>query len=226
MGTVVGSTWKNVSYMRALAITVSNPRTAKQRTQRGKFAACINFLQAISGFVRMGYSLYTKTLTPFNAAMSYLLRNAVKGEAPNVSIDYKRALVARGVLMPVFDEKVTLEAGKATFGWSDNSGLGDALGTDIVMVLVYNKERGMAVYDLDAAVRADTTAELTLPTEWDGEAVAVYLALCSEDGQRVSNSVCLKNDAYDGDSGSTGGETGGDGSGSGGSTGGGGNPLG
>ena len=38
VGTVIGSTWKDVSYMRAMAISVSNPRTPKQQTQRGKFA--------------------------------------------------------------------------------------------------------------------------------------------------------------------------------------------
>lgn len=55
VGTVIGSTWKDVSYMRAMAISVSNPRTPKQQTQRGKFAMSLNFLRSITPYVREGY---------------------------------------------------------------------------------------------------------------------------------------------------------------------------
>lgn len=208
VGTVVGSTWKDVSYMRALAISVSNPRTPKQQTQRGKFAMSMAFLRAIIPYVRVGYHPYAKGRTAFNAAMSYILRHAIAGSAPQLAVDYERVLVARGTLMPVFNASVVLTDGKLTLTWKDNSKMGDALSTDQAMPLVYNKERSEAYYDLEAATRADGTFQLTLPDGWDDEALAVYLAFRSEDGNRVTNSICLKDDAYEGDGGS-GGESGG-----------------
>lgn len=201
VGTVVGSSWKNVSYMRALAISVSNPRTPKQQNQRGKFALCMNFLTAITPYVRTGYRLFAQDHTPFNAAMSYLLRHAITGSAPNLKVDYKRAMVARGSLMPVFNAVASSANGKVSFTWKDNSGQGDALGTDLAMPLVYNKVKGEAIYTLSAATRKDAKAELELPDNWADDALAVYLAFSNENATRMTNSVCLLDDAYEGESG-------------------------
>ena len=38
VGNVVGGKWKGISYMRAKATSVSNPRTDGQMSQRSKFA--------------------------------------------------------------------------------------------------------------------------------------------------------------------------------------------
>lgn len=220
VGTVVGSTWKDVSYMRALALSVNNPRTPKQQAQRSKLSVSMAFLRAIVPYVRVGYRSLARQCTAFNAAMSYIMRHAIGGEAPQLEVDYLRALVARGTLMPVFDATATLADGTLTFAWKDNSFMGDALPGDLAMPLVFNKKRGEAVYDLDAATRADATLQLELPEGWADEPLAVYLAFRSEDEARVTNSVCLKNDAYDasidkpatgGDSAGTGGNTGGTG---------------
>lgn len=198
VGTVIGSTWKNVSYMRALAISVSNPRTPKQQKQRGKFSLILNFLCAITPYVREGFKTFSSDYTPFNAAMSYNLRHAVTGEMPALSIDHGRALVARGTLMPAFNASATLADGKLTLSWTDNSGMGDACADDIAMPLAYNKARGEAVYALNGGARADATAELALPDSWADDPLAVYLAFRSVDGLRVTNSVCLQDDAYEG----------------------------
>ncbi|MDD3723512.1 MAG: DUF6266 family protein, partial [Lutibacter sp.] len=37
VGSVVGSTWNGISYMRSLPASVKNPRTEKQMSQRSKF---------------------------------------------------------------------------------------------------------------------------------------------------------------------------------------------
>ena len=39
---------------------------------------------------------------------------------------------------------------------------------------------------------------MDLPDNWADDALAVYLAFRSADGTRVTNSICLKNDAYEG----------------------------
>lgn len=207
VGTVVGSSWKKVSYMRALAISVSNPRTLKQQAQRGKFVKCLRFLCAIVPYVRTGYKQLAQEYSAFNAAMSYLLRHAVVGSGRDIAMDYERVLVARGTLMPVLNAAVAKEEGKLSFSWDDNSGMGDALDTDLAMPLAYNKARGEAIYLSAGAARKDGKAELALPANWGDDALAVYLAFVAEDGTRVTNSVCLQNDAYEEDSGIPGGGT-------------------
>jgi len=41
VGTVVGSSWKGISYMRSLPLKVRNPRTLRQLDQRSKFAIAL-----------------------------------------------------------------------------------------------------------------------------------------------------------------------------------------
>ena len=44
VGTVVGSSWKGISYMRGRAQSVRNPRTEGQMEQRSKFAQVLELL--------------------------------------------------------------------------------------------------------------------------------------------------------------------------------------
>lgn len=195
VGTVIGSTWKSIHYMRAIATSVKDSRTEKQLIQRSKFLASINFLKTVTPFVRIGYRNYAYRQSEFNAAMSYMLKYAVTGDGEQATIDFDKTLLAQGSLTTATDAAVQVEAGKATFTWTDNSNTGNAVATDKVMVLAYNKDKQETVYNTAAATRADGTAELVLPASWADDALAVYLAFYSEDGQRVSNSQCLKNDA-------------------------------
>ena len=102
--------------------------------------------------------------------------------------------MSQGSLTGVADAAVEVAGGKASFTWTDNSGIGSAKATDAVMVLAYNKERQEAVYDLQAATRSEGTAELTLPATWEDEALAVYLSFRSVDDSAVTRSVCLQDD--------------------------------
>ncbi len=198
VGTVVGSTWKSVHYMRALAVSTNDAKTEKQLCQRGKFSTALNFLKSMTPFVRIGYQNYTKDQSAFNAAMSYMLKNAVKGCNVNTTIDYEKALVARGNLTTALDAMVTVTGNKASYVWTDNSETGNAQTTDTAMLLAYNKNKKEAVYNVNSAIRSETKAELTLPTNWNDDALAIYLSFYSTDRKNVANSVCLKNDAFSG----------------------------
>ena len=191
VGPIVGFRWKSNYYIRARAAKVSNPRTPKQQEQRGKFATAFSFLKAIKPFIRIGYKEFTQEKSAFNAAMSYTLKRAVTGNGKEISIDFNRALVSMGTLMPVFEGTATQNEGQMYFNWQDNSGMGNAESADIVMLLVYNKEKETAVYDTEAALRSDRHAELSLPNDWEGDEQVAYLSFCSADGSCVSNSVRL-----------------------------------
>lgn len=201
VGTVVGSTWKSVHYMRALAVSVNNPNTEKQQCQRNKFLVALQFLKTFTPFLRVGYQNYAKGQSAFNAAMSYMLKNATTGCGADVAIDYNKTLVARGSLNTTMNATATIEGNKVSYTWTDNSGTGNARATDTAMLLAYNKHKKEAIYSLDGAARSEAAAELALPTNWSDDALAVYLSFYDEESRTVSNSVCLKNDAFNDDSG-------------------------
>src|SRR5574344_2996358 len=77
VGTVIGGSWKGISYMRSQAQNIKNPRTEAQMEQRSKFALALSFLKPLTELLRTGYKLYAKKQTAFNAAMSYTLANAI-----------------------------------------------------------------------------------------------------------------------------------------------------
>ncbi|MCD8183759.1 MAG: DUF6266 family protein [Bacteroides sp.] len=191
VGTVVGSSWKTVHYMRALATSISNPRTEKQQSQRTKFALSLGFLKAITPFIRVGYKTMAQRQTEFNAAMSYIIKNAVSGSGLDLSVDYAKVLVSRGTLMPPFNASVEKSNGKLVFKWTDNTETGDAKATDVAMPLVYNKDKREAQYDTAAATRAEATAELLLPDNWADDGLEVYLEFASQNGNSVANSLHL-----------------------------------
>ena len=52
VGTVIGGSWKGISYMRSQAQSVKNPRTDGQLSQRSKFALALDFLKPLTDIVR------------------------------------------------------------------------------------------------------------------------------------------------------------------------------
>lgn len=191
VGTVVGGSWKGIAYMRSLAQSVSNPRTEGQVSQRTKFAISLAFLKPMTAYLRVGYKTHAIRQTAFNAAMSYTLANAVTGESPDYDLDFASALVSRGSLMPASNGNAAASAGKVTFSWDDNSGVGSALATDLSMPLVFNKDKGEAVFNTLGASRADSSTEVNIPSDWAGDSIELYLGFVSADGKSVANSVYL-----------------------------------
>ena len=191
VGPIVGFRWKSNYYIRARAAKVSNPRTPKQQEQRGKFATAFSFLKAIKPFIRIGYKEFTQDKSAFNSAMSYTLKRAVTGSGKEIKIDFDRALVSMGTLMPVFEGTATQDGNKMHFNWQDNSGTGNAEDTDIAMLLIYNKDKETAVYDTETALRSARHAELQLPSDWQDDELIAYLSFRSADGSCVANSIRL-----------------------------------
>ena len=192
VGNVIGGSWKGIDYIRIKPSSVANPRTEAQVNQRNKFSATIEFLQPNKDFLNVGFKAFAVKKTAFNAAMSYVLGNAITGTAPNFIVDYSSALLSKGNLSNPLNGSVDLAtANQVTFNWDDNSLDGNANTTDKSMVLAYNPSKKESIYILDGAIRSATSQILTLPTSYTGDTVELFMAFVSIDGKIVSNSVYL-----------------------------------
>ncbi len=192
VGNIVGGTWKGIDYMRIKPANVSNPKTQGQLDQRSKFSTVLRFLQPLTDFLKVGFKLYAIKMTQFNSAMSYNLNNAITGTYPNFTIDYTKALVGRGSLVGAAGAAAaSSSAGVVEFSWTDNSGSGNALGTDKALLVVYNATKGYAVYDTAGASRATQAQNLTVPSDFSGDSVEAFIGFVSEDGKEVANSVYI-----------------------------------
>ena len=192
VGNVIGATWKGIDYMRIKPSSVANPRTPGQLDQRSKFATVLRFLQPMTDFLRVGFRLYAIKMTQFNNAMSYNLNNAVTGMYPNFMIDYANALVTRGNLTGAFNAAASSPAaGSVEITWNDNSGSGSALATDRALIVLLNTQRQEAMFTTQGPERSVGSETISVPAEYSGEDVEVFLGFISEDGTRVANSVYL-----------------------------------
>ncbi len=192
VGGIIGGSWKGIDYIRIKPASVANPRTEGQVNQRNKFTITLEYLQATSDFIKVGYKALAVKKTEFNAAMSYVLNNAVGGIAPNFTIDYSLALLSRGSLSSVLNGSTDLATpGQVTFDWDDNSAEGNANATDKAMVLVYNPSKKESVSILDGADRTVGSQVITIPSTYAGDTVELFMAFVSADGTQVSNSVYL-----------------------------------
>jgi len=192
VGNIIGGSWKGIDYIRIKPSSVANPRTEGQVNQRNKFTVTLEYLQATSDFIKIGYKAFAVKKTEFNAAMSYVLNNAVGGIAPNFTIDYTLALLSRGPLSGVLNGTTDLAtAGQVTFDWDDNSAEGNANVTDKSMVLVYNPSKKESISILDGADRTVGSQVVTIPNTYAGDTVELFMAFVSADGTTVSNSVYL-----------------------------------
>ena len=57
------------------------------------------------------------------------------------------------------------------------------------MPFVYNKDKNETIYNTEGATRTTHTMDITVPSNWVGDKVEVYLGMVSEDGALVADSL-------------------------------------
>jgi len=189
VGSVIGSSWKGISYMRGKAVSIKNPQTLQQMRQRNKFALALSVLQPIVAFIRVGFKRYAYKKSEFNAAMSYTIKNAIVGTYPDYEIDFSKLLVSRGTLTGANNAAAQTVTGKIKLTWEDNTGIGEAKATDKSMAVAINPAKGEAAYITDGAPRSAGQEDLAVSPFWVGDEVEVYLAFISENGKDVASSA-------------------------------------
>jgi len=189
VGTVIGGSWKGISYMRGIAASVSNPRTPAQLNQRAKFSTAIKFLQPLTSFLRIGFKNDAVKMSAFNAAMSYTVKNALTGTYPAFTIDYSKVYVSQGNLPGALNPTtVSATAGAVQFTWEDNSWETDASAEDQAVMVVYNPARQAAVSVIGGITRAVGAQTITLPDSFAGDEVQCYIAFINANQSVISNS--------------------------------------
>lgn len=180
VGNVVGATWRGIDYLRILPANVTNPRTPAQGRQRQAFLLVMRFLSPLLDFIRIGYRGFADGMSAYNAAMSYVLRNAVVGDFPDQVIDFGRVLVSRGNLRGVVAATASSPQSRTIqVEWEDNSELGGVSAHDTAIVVVYNGDKMDVSHKLEAGSRSQGQAIITLPSAYVGDTVQVYLAFTS-----------------------------------------------
>ena len=192
VGTVVGSNWRKIKYLRALPKKVKRVATAKQLEQRAKFTLAIKFLKGIKNIVNIGFQDKKRTnTTGFNLALSSLIQKGISGKFPTYQIEYKDLLISDGSGKELIDVKVdALQKNKIKVNWQFDLGSFFGAEEDQIIVLFYNKNKNQ-FFGSDNAKRKDKVAELTVPANYSQDSIIGWVFSVSKKGFETSKSQFL-----------------------------------
>ena len=100
VGTVIGSSWKGITYMRGQSQHVKNPRTAGQIYSRTAFKAVSAALSPIASTLRLTFAKSAGKMSAFNKAVSENYKKAIVDQDGTPVVDYSKLILSKGTLHP------------------------------------------------------------------------------------------------------------------------------
>lgn len=191
IGTVIGSSWNGIEYMRSLPKPSTKAATDQQLIQRAKFGLANGFLSPVSALVKLGFQSLAIQKTGFNVAISHIIADAIAGNYPDFEIDYAKVMFSKGNLVGTWNAvSASTQPGSVKLSWTDNTGSGTAKTTDQAVILVYNPAKSTFVYNLETgAQRSAASDTIILPAEFSGDTVQVWIAFMTPDRKLFSTSI-------------------------------------
>jgi hypothetical protein len=193
VGTVIGSSWKGISYIKSLPKKSGKEPTPAQSAHRLKFSLVSSFLKPIAPLLNLGYGSVKGNLTTYNAALSQHLTRAVLGNYPDFTIDYPQVIFSKGELPGPSGLSMSAAGGASlNFAWINNTS-GMALDTDWAVILLFEPTQNTFFYVDQVVTRAEAAYTLTLPAQYVGKTVEIWMAFFAADGKMVSTSTYVGN---------------------------------
>lgn len=189
IGTVVGSKWKGIEYMKSKMGKRTKAASPAQLEQQAKFAMLIRFVTSIGKLLMKTFGGFAVNKTGTNSAFAYNFENAIIGIYPDFSLDYAKVLISKGQLHNANNVTATAAGGGIVqFNWIDNSGVAMANATDRSVLVAYCPELKRAVYIENGAARNAGTSTLNAGI-FTGKTVETWVGFISADGTEVATSV-------------------------------------
>ena len=185
IGNIVGSSWKGIAVMKTLPLSVSNPRTAKQVTQRGKFSDAVELAQTILvGLIKPLWDRFAVKQSGFN----HFLQQFIKLKpGSDLASKVKMAMGQMDILFE-FEASATANNHQLSLRWTNDSGTGLKLKDDEIYCLVLDSNLKYVAQGSNIATREDEGATITLPDSvHTGDVLNVYAAARRADGTVVSD---------------------------------------
>lgn len=180
---VVGTSWKGIAVMKALPLSVANPRTAAQVAQRKKMAGCVALLQPIlSQVIKPLNDRFAGKMSGFNYALQASLNAFDETGALSAPGSFKISRAAnKAQLIDAIAAESKITKYKVT--WTSDAGKGYALASDKCFLVGYCVDTGSFAVST-SAIRSAGQAYLEFPdgSVDEGAQIAVWMAFLRADG--------------------------------------------
>ncbi len=188
VGGVVGTAWKGIAVMKAMPLSVANPRTSKQVNNRNRNTGVLRFAQAVgTTFIRAYWNRFAKSMSGFNDFMSV---NYACFLPETSTYDPSKMFSSVGKLTQTGLTNVTPTHGlNIISNFVARSTASDYVVGDLVDLIHFNVVTQDAVVVSGLAASATTNTVATPSTWTSDDAVVSFLSCRRADGTAVSTSV-------------------------------------
>ena len=157
VGTVIGSSWNGIAYMRGLAQSVKNPKTAGQQTQRGFFREVMDLAGQLSN-EQLAFLFPTAPsgMTRRNALVKQLAAvSAVDGDTKSVDLGNINSL-GNAATADMPEVAITAAGENLTISWNGDNDFRAEHGDEYPVIFVTNVTK-KKVYLVPSTVAIGTT---------------------------------------------------------------------
>lgn len=189
VGSIIGSSWRDIPYMRGLSKKRTKPFTEAQLAQQQRFALMGKFLLPLKGLFEIGFAnAYVGESTLFNQVMAVNL-TAVTGAYPDFTIDYSKVKFSNGGLLRPRGVALVTGEHEVTVNWQPSVTPFNGKADDDVYILLYDPE--LEVFYTTDEVPERSAGEAVIPVDDDteGHTAEVWLFAVSRDGVQISETV-------------------------------------
>jgi len=192
VGSVVGSRWRKIPYIKGNARDYSNKGkpSEKQLAHYKKFGLLNQFLAKVPAVLEVGFGNFTQKRTGCNAAFQYNFDHAfIEDEQGEPVLNYPALQFSRGALAPAGGEKAVMEDGHIKISWNTKTyGLGGAMDDELhILVCEPDDDRFGGTVNRSQRYKGETSIS------WDpsGGPIHIWLFWSDSSRKKVSPTVYL-----------------------------------
>jgi hypothetical protein len=189
----VGNTvyyFSNGRWVSRSAGRITKPASPAKLACNQRMGVCSAAMRQLKPFINIGFrqKAISNRDNAHNAANSYNMRNAMKGEYPDIGIDFSLLRLSEGPLMPAQEFSVMQVTEGLQFNWfADPNALWPDY-TDQVMMLAYFPALGKIVFELYGAARSQGVAVLPVSQPMQSEYMETYISFVAADRSATATS--------------------------------------
>lgn len=187
---VIGGSWKGIEYLRAMPLSVANPRTTAQVANRDRFrSVTVLASEMLTTVVKPLWDRFAVSMSGYNDFCK-VNKDVFSGG----TFKHSSLIISRGKMDAPTGLTGTANpsAHTVTVAWSQDLSDAYASAGDEVYIAVIGSNGVFAAASSGSAKRSDGTVTFSYPSTWSGGQPYAFVAFRRPDGTIVSNSASVE----------------------------------
>lgn len=192
-GSVIGSSWKSINYLKGLYKKSNKPATEEQLIIQARFKLVMRFLLPITSYLQVGFGQKkADRQTPLNAAFQFNLPLVIQGTYPSFTLDYSKIRIADGTFYLGPPQAPVYANEELTVSWDMvNNDIYKSADDDGVYIICYHPEQDEFLAPASVPMRSAGTVTFGVPAHLLGGEVHMWMFMADRKKKRVSKSSYL-----------------------------------